>query len=181
LASRDGARDLAADTGAVAHVFVLEEDMIRVLLLAMARHRRPAGPSRRARRHCRTGPRPDEHRGLCHARFRARNRQRHRHRHHAPRLAIAREGFLCTWQAGAEGWQLIAQDRPTQAYNFGWWDEGVYHYVQRQPGERYYALGERAGAMDRAGRRFRLTNLDPMGYDAAATTRSTRRSPMCWW
>jgi alpha-glucosidase len=58
---------------------------------------------------------------------------------------------------------------------------GVYHYVQRQPGERYYALGERAGAMDRAGRRFRLTNLDPMGYDAAATTRSTRPSPMCWW
>jgi alpha-glucosidase len=34
LASRDGARDLAADTGAVAHVFVLEEDIFRVLLLA---------------------------------------------------------------------------------------------------------------------------------------------------
>jgi alpha-glucosidase len=65
-------------------------------------------------------------------------------------------------------WQLTAQDRPTQAYNFGWWDDGVYHYVTRQPGERYYALGEKAGAMDRAGRRFRLTNLDPMGYDAGA-------------
>jgi alpha-glucosidase len=65
-------------------------------------------------------------------------------------------------------WQLTAQDRPTQAYNFGWWDDGVYHYVTRQSGERYYALGEKAGAMDRAGRRFRLTNLDPMGYDAGA-------------
>ncbi|HWU03269.1 MAG TPA: TIM-barrel domain-containing protein, partial [Novosphingobium sp.] len=41
------------------------------------------------------------------------------------------------------------------------------HYVKRHEGERYFALGERAGAMDRASRRFRLTNLDPMGYDAS--------------
>jgi alpha-glucosidase len=85
------------------------------------------------------------------------------------RLAIARTGLISTWyQKQGDDWQLIAQDRPTQAYNFGWWDDAVYHYVCRQPGERYYALGEKAGAMDRAGRRFRLTNLDPMGYDASA-------------
>ena len=43
---------------------------------------------------------------------------------------------------------------------------GSHHYATRLPGERYYGLGERSGAMDRAGRRFRLTNLDAMGYDA---------------
>ena len=44
----------------------------------------------------------------------------------------------------------IARDRPTQAYNFGWWGGGVSHYLRRRPGERYFGLGERAGAMDRA-------------------------------
>ncbi|MGH1560762.1 hypothetical protein ACRAWD_29980 [Caulobacter segnis] len=62
---------------------------------------------------------------------------------------------------------------------FGWWDKGVYHYVKRTPGERYYGLGERAGAMDRAGRRFRLTNLDPMGYDAAADDPLYMLDPLC--
>jgi len=60
----------------------------------------------------------------------------------------------------------MSADRPTQSYEFGWWDGRVYHYAARKAGERYYGLGERTGAMDRAGRRFRLTNVDPMGYDA---------------
>lgn len=37
------------------------------------------------------------------------------------------------------------------------------------PGERYYGLGERAGDSNRAGQRFRMCNLDPMGYSARHT------------
>ena len=36
-------------------------------------------------------------------------------------------------------------DRSTQNYNFGWWDERIYHYLKREPDEMYFGLGERAG------------------------------------
>ncbi len=83
------------------------------------------------------------------------------------RLTILLEGFFCHWEIfDGTAWQRAARDRPTQAYNFGWWDEKVYHYLVRDPRERYFGLGERAGEMDRAGRRFRMSNMDAMGYDA---------------
>jgi alpha-glucosidase len=63
-------------------------------------------------------------------------------------------------------WRPAAGDRPTQAYNFGWWDERVYHYLRRERGEKYFGLGERAGDMNRAGERYRLINIDAMGYSA---------------
>ncbi|WP_299015208.1 TIM-barrel domain-containing protein [uncultured Caulobacter sp.] len=173
LAERDGPRvTLRADTGAVAHVFVLEEDIVRVLLLAEGAVTSPpswavapgqadiAEPGRDRldvsgfSAPAFTLEESGEVLTLSTARL---------------RLEITLNGFFCRWsQSTPSGWRVIAEDRPTQAYNFGWWDEGVYHYVKRAPGERYYGLGERAGAMDRAGRRFRLTNLDPMGYDASA-------------
>lgn len=173
LAERDGPRViLRADTGAVAHLFVLEEDVIRVLLLADGAPTSPpswaiapgqtdiAEPGR-DRMDVSGFAAPafalEEQAGVL---VLATSRLR---------LEITLAGFFCRWsQATPDGWRVIAEDRPTQAYNFGWWDEGVYHYVKRSPGQRYYGLGERAGAMDRAGRRFRLTNLDPMGYDASA-------------
>ena len=173
LAGHDGARvTLAADTGALAHVFVLEEDMIRVLMLptgkitsapswAIAPGQSDIAEPGRDRMSVEGFANPaftltesDSHITIATTRL---------------MVEITREGFVCRWSQQADGaWQMIAQDRPTQAYNFGWWDDATYHYVTRQSGERYYGLGERAGAMDRAGRRFRLTNLDPMGYDASA-------------
>jgi alpha-glucosidase len=41
--------------------------------------------------------------------------------------------------------------------------------VSDGPGERFYGLGDRSGDCDRAGRSFRLTNLDAMGYDAQSS------------
>jgi len=166
-----GARiTLVADTGAVAHVFVLEDDVIRVLLLAEGRVTSPRSWTIAPGASDLAEPGRDR---LDTAGFAApsfalsESESRITIATRRLRLTIAREGLLCTWhQNGADGWQLIAEDRPTQAYNFGWWDQAVYHYVKRQPGERYYGLGERSGAMDRAGRRLRLTNLDAMGYDA---------------
>lgn len=171
VAERDGPRvTLSSDTGAIAHVFVLEDDIIRLLLLADGRVTSPPSwaiapgdtdvvePGRdRLDASGFTAPgfdlaETEDSITLTTARL---------------RLTIARAGLVCTWQQeGPDGWQLIAQDRPTQAYNFGWWDEGAYHYLKRLPGERHYGLGERSGAMDRSGRRFRLTNIDCMGYDA---------------
>ncbi len=83
------------------------------------------------------------------------------------RLRLAWRGLRCRWDMRVgEAWLPIAADRPTQAYDFGWWDGKVRHYLTRTPGEAYYGLGERSGPMDRAGRRFRLKTLDAMGYDA---------------
>ena len=161
---------LSSQTGARAHIFVLEEDMIRVLVEATGAPTAPpswaiapglsdiAAPGR---------DRMDTE-GFAAPAYHLAETQTHI-TIATTRLSveIARAGLICHWsQMGPDGWQTMAQDRPTQAYNFGWWDAATYHYVCRQPGTRYYGLGERAGAMDRAGRRLRLTNLDPMGYDA---------------
>ncbi|MFC7460548.1 TIM-barrel domain-containing protein [Hydrogenophaga defluvii] len=87
------------------------------------------------------------------------------------RLRIRLAGLHCSWDTRCDdgSWQTVLRDRATQAYNFGWWDQRVYHYVQREPGERYYGLGERAGEANRAGQRYRMCNLDPMGYSARHT------------
>jgi alpha-glucosidase len=87
------------------------------------------------------------------------------------RLSVALKGFFCRWEmrdrSGA--WCEIARDRPTQAYDFDYWARGPRHYLRRTPGERYVGLGERAGPMDRAGGLYRLNNVDAMGYDAASS------------
>jgi alpha-glucosidase len=83
------------------------------------------------------------------------------------RVTISHLGFHCVWEmAVADAWHEIARDRPTQAYNFGWWGPKVHHYLARRATERYYGLGERSGDMDRALRRFRLKGTDAMGYNA---------------
>lgn len=87
------------------------------------------------------------------------------------RLTVRLEGLFFVWEMtdGAGGWIPIARDRETQAYNLGWWGHQVRHYLVRDPAERYFGLGEKAGVMDRAGRRFRMGNVDAMGYDARSS------------
>lgn len=83
------------------------------------------------------------------------------------RLTIQLAGFFCHWEIMKDGrWVDAANDRPTQSYNFGCWDEKVYHYLKRNPDEMYFGLGERAGDSNRAGQRYRLCNVDAMGYSA---------------
>jgi len=166
-----GARvTLTADTGAMAHVFVCETDVIRLLLLTQGEVTAPPswaiapgaddlaepGRDRMAIDGFAAPPFACDDDGACCTIATAQLR-----------LTIRRAGFHCHWeQRVGDRWQTMAQDRPTQAYNFGWWDDGVHHYQQRRAGDRHFALGERAGPLDRTGRRYRLTNLDPMGYDA---------------
>jgi alpha-glucosidase len=85
-------------------------------------------------------------------------------------LSVALRGGHCGWALrSGDQWHPVLRDRATQAYNFGWWDERVYHYVRREPGEMYLGLGERAGSLDRADQRYQMVNIDAMGYSAKRT------------
>ena len=172
LESQSGCRiSLASDTGARAEIFVLEPDLIRLVVL-------PKG----ALNHPRTWTIAP---GAEDVPFEGRDRfDTSGFSCPVPIVDQTREGWLvistdrlcltlrlvnlhCCWQVRhGEAWRPLASDRPTQAYDFGWWDGRVRHYLARASGEQFFGLGEASGAMNRAGRRFRLSNLDAMGYDA---------------
>lgn len=62
------------------------------------------------------------------------------------------------------------KDRQTQAYNFkGELGDGIYHYINRDRSEQYFGLGEKSGNLNRYGKRYRMLNIDAMGYDAEST------------
>ena len=164
---------LVSDTAAIAHIFVLEDDILRLLLLprgtiegppswAIAPGAEDIGEPGRDRMSVEGFRCPDFQLEQQAGTLRIETTRL--------RLEILLDGFHCTWsQREGDDWRPMAADRPTQSYDFGWWDGRVRHYLARRPGERFYGLGERSGAMDRAGRRFRLTSYDPMGYDAEIT------------
>lgn len=66
-------------------------------------------------------------------------------------------------------WQPLSQDRKTGAYLFGTDDSKISHYIERNTSENYYGLGEKSGNLNRKGRRFEMRNLDAMGYNAETT------------
>ncbi len=83
------------------------------------------------------------------------------------RLSVKLFGLQCIWETFQNGvWQTAMADRATQAYNFEWWDEKVYHYLRRDADDMYFGFGERTGNANRKGRRIRMCTQDTMGYDA---------------
>ncbi|MDR6419323.1 alpha-glucosidase [Paraburkholderia phenoliruptrix] len=86
------------------------------------------------------------------------------------RLAVTLDGGFCAWDILRDAvWHRVMNDRKTQSYNFGWWDERVYHYIERRKDEIYVGLGERAGSLDRAEQSYEMRNIDAMGYNARTT------------
>ncbi|HUI19698.1 MAG TPA: glycoside hydrolase family 31 protein [Methylocella sp.] len=161
---------LASDRGDAAHVFVLEEDVIRVLVLPGGRLDQPRtfAISPGFDDVAEDGRDRFDLAGFTLPQFALQaSAESLQIETVAIRLSIRLAGFFCSWalRLGTK-WQPVATDRPTQAYNFGWWDERVYHYLRREQGEKYLGLGECAGEMDRAGQRYRLTAVDAMGYNA---------------
>lgn len=165
-----GRLTLTADTGAIAHLFVLEEDIARLLLLVDGTVTSPPSwaiapgaddivePGR---------DRMDVGGFTCPAFRHTLSDDALTIETTRLRVTIRLVGLHCTWkQRDGDEWHLMAADRPTQAYDFGWWDGRAHHYVARRAGDRFYGLGDKAGDCDRAGRSFRMTNLDAMGYDA---------------
>jgi alpha-glucosidase len=174
LAERDGPRlTLRSDRGAVVHIFVLEADIVRVFVLpagapvmprtwSIAPGQEDVAQDGRDRFDLSGFAAPDYALDQSDDRLVVTTP--------ALRLTVDLKGLFCRWEmAVGGGWRPIARDRPTQAYNFGWWDDKVAHYLTLREDERFFGLGERSGAMDRAGRRFRLSNTDAMGYSAATS------------
>lgn len=162
-----------SDTAAVAHVFVPEHDLVRVMVLPHGQLDHP--------RTWAIAPGADDIPSTGRDRFDLQGFS-------LPlydlvqagqiitittaqlRLSIDLCGFKCVWQSWINNaWQAAAADRSTQSYNFGWWDHKVYHYLQRTPDEMYFGLGERAGETDRHGNRYSMINVDAMGYNARTT------------
>lgn len=87
------------------------------------------------------------------------------------KAVIQLEGLIITWHTKIHGdWVQIGNDRKTQSYNFNEkLGEGVYHYLERYPEERYYGLGEKAGYLQRNNKRYQMKTIDAMGYDAEFT------------
>lgn len=79
--------------------------------------------------------------------------------------------FKLTWYGKDSGeWKKIASDRKTQSYNFNEsLGDGIYHYLERYSGDSYYGLGEKGGNLNKKGKRYRMLNIDAMGYDAEHT------------
>jgi alpha-glucosidase len=171
LAERDGARlVLKADSGETAHIFVLEPEIIRLMVL-------PDGAMRFPRTWAIAPGQPD-------VAYEGRDRfdlsdfslpdfELTSDEHGMTvetdclMLELLWRNLRCQWSMRVgDAWRTIVADRATQAYDFGWWDGRPRHYLKTLAGEAYYGLGERSGPMNRAGRRFRLTNLDAMGFDA---------------
>ncbi len=80
-------------------------------------------------------------------------------------------GMKATWYAKILGEEIeFARDRKTQAYNIKEsLGRGLFHYMERNLDEKYFGLGEKTGKVDRYGSRYRMLNVDPMGYDAKFT------------
>src|SRR5215472_7265608 len=171
IAERSGNRvTLKSAGGHIAQLFVLEDDIVRVMVLPSGK---PSFPRTWA-----IAPNeedvPTEGRdrfdtaGFANPSFelQATDKTLAIQTRHL-RLTVQLAGFFCQWEINCEGeWRRALTDRVTQAYNFGWWDDHIYHYLARDPGEMYFGLGERSGEMNRAGRRFRMSNMDAMGYNA---------------
>ena len=156
----------------MASAFVLEEDVVRLLVLPDGRLRHP--------RTWTVAPGlddvPDEGRDrfdtapfACPAFHLEEQEDRLVVATTCLKLEIELRGLRCAWSIRSEEsepWISTVRDRPTQAYNFGWWGSKVSHYLQRSPDERIFGLGEKSGPLDRSGRRLRMCNTDAMGYDA---------------
>jgi len=87
------------------------------------------------------------------------------------KVLIQKKPIHFTWYKKIENkWKKIAEDRSTSSYNLsGDLGEGIYHYMKRDLEDKYYGLGEKTGVLNRHGRRYRMKNIDPMGYDAETT------------
>lgn len=161
---------LTEPLGAAVHIFVLEDDIIRVAVLPDGAWKMPstwaiapglddvpaAGRSRE-----------DVGGFACPAYAMSEAKGILRIETARLRVSIKLAGFSCRWaMKRGDAWVPIARDRFTQAYDFGWWDGRVRHYLARPESEKFFGLGEVSGAMDRNGRRIRLSNTDALGYSA---------------
>ena len=79
-------------------------------------------------------------------------------------LRVNLDNFIISYYQ--DGKRLFA-DRAPLAYNFEKeFGTGAYHYVTREQDEKIYGLGDKSGALNKAGHSFKIETTDSMGYDA---------------
>ena len=175
LAEKNGATLMLKSAGGhVAHIFVLEQDIIRVMVLpdaqlhfprtwAIAPGAQPLPLEGRERLSLAGFSLPDFTLRKLDGALQIQTEK--------IRLTVQLKGMFCSWETRPAGeWKELARDRSTQAVNFGYWDDKVYHYLKRDAeDEMYFGLGERSGDANRHGRSFSLKTIDAMGYNASST------------
>ncbi|MDO4642997.1 MAG: glycoside hydrolase family 31 protein [Cardiobacteriaceae bacterium] len=86
------------------------------------------------------------------------------------RLIIHNQPLWLEWQERQDAdWNTIAADRPTGAYQLGQSRSGIAHFMRLDNSDHYFGLGEKAGTVDRFGKRYEMRSLDAMGYNAEST------------
>ena len=86
------------------------------------------------------------------------------------RLIVKSAPLALEWQEkSGDGWQTIAADRKSDAYQVGHSQPNLAHYMQLDTQDHYFGLGEKAGTVDRFGKRYEMRSLDAMGYNAEST------------
>ena len=83
----------------------------------------------------------------------------------ALQVHIAADPLVLQWQLPSG--TTVARDRATSAYFESTRTGAVRHYLQREPAERYYGLGDKTGPLNLHGRRLRTLALDSLGYNPA--------------
>lgn len=78
---------------------------------------------------------------------------------------VTLDPFGIAWRRDGEAMPFL-KDRPTQAYFLSSKTGAFAHAVTRHRQERHYGLGDKAGPLDRTGRRFAIDAVDPCGFDA---------------
>jgi alpha-glucosidase len=68
------------------------------------------------------------------------------------------------WKEGR--WHAWIADRETGGFALTEHGTRLRHYQHRPFGDRHFGLGDKTGPLDRTGRRFRILQLDALGYDA---------------
>ncbi|MGL5137444.1 MAG: TIM-barrel domain-containing protein, partial [Beijerinckiaceae bacterium] len=64
------------------------------------------------------------------------------------------------------GWQPWIADRETGGFALVEHGRRVRHFQKRPESDMHFGLGDKSGPLDRTGRRFRVLQLDALGYDA---------------
>lgn len=69
-------------------------------------------------------------------------------------------------QKKGRSWHPWLSDRATGGFALAEHGTRVRHYQHRPFTDRHFGLGDKTGPLDRTGRRFRILQLDALGYDA---------------
>jgi len=78
-------------------------------------------------------------------------------------VAMGADSLALRWTDAQS--RSMLEDRASGAYMASRRLGAVRHYLQREPGDRYYGLGDKTGPLNLHGRRLRTLAMDALGYD----------------